>query len=157
MPADLSTHLPPAPGTESPLAGVVTFLRILRKHSAIVVACVVVACGGSLLYSKSVRRVYQSQSMIEMNPRATQSLGDSSAPPTFDFSQLFTDPNEYYQTQFKIITSTSVMKAAAEAASLQTDYSYFDLAQAPESPISVEQAAAALAVHVTVEPVKGSR
>jgi succinoglycan biosynthesis transport protein ExoP len=157
MPADLNTHLPPAPGTESPLAGVVSFLRILRKHWAIVVACVVVACGGTLLYSKSVQRIYQSQSMIEMNSRPPQPLGESASSSSFDVSSLFVDPAEFYNTQFKIITSTSVLKAAADAVSLQTDYDYFGLTHVPELPITLDQAAAVLAAHVTVEPVKGSR
>jgi len=156
MPTDLNTHLPPAPGTESPLAGIVSFLKTLRKHWAIVVACVVLSAGATMLYSKSVRRVYQSQSLIEMNARAPQLLGDTT-PSTFDVSALFLDPNEYYLTQYKIITSTSVLNAAAEAASLQADYDYFDLTRPPDHPISVEQAAATLAAHVTVEPVKGSR
>ena len=157
MNADLNTHLPPAPGTESPLAGVVTFLRVLRKHWAMMVACIVLACAGALVYSKSVRRVYQSSSLIEMNPKAPQPLGEDSSPASFDVSSLFIDPQEYYQTQYKIITSSSVLKAAAESVSLQTDYAFFDLPGPPEHPITSEQAAAALAAHITVEPVKGSR
>jgi capsular exopolysaccharide synthesis family protein len=156
MPDDLNSHLPPAPGTESPLAGVVSFLRTLRKHWSIVVACVVLSFGATMIYSKSVRRIYQSSSMVEMNSRTQQFL-DNASSSSFDVSALFIDPMEFYQTQYKIITSTPVLKAAAERASLQTDYNYFGLTQPPEHPISLEQAAAALAANVTVEPVKGSR
>ncbi len=105
------------------------FLKILRKHWAVVVACVALACGAALLYSKSVRRVYQASSLIEMNPRAPQPLGDSSGQTGFDMSALFMDPQEYYQTQYNIITSRSVLKAAAEAISLASDYEFFGLSQ----------------------------
>jgi succinoglycan biosynthesis transport protein ExoP len=157
MPNDLTSHLPPAPGAESPLAGVVSFLRTLRKHWSIVVACVVLSFGATMIYSKSVRRIYQSSSMVEMNARTPQFLGESTSPSTFDMSAFFIDPMEYYQTQYKIITSTPVLRAAVEAVSLQMDYDYFGLKQAPERPISAEQAVAALGANVTVEPVKGSR
>jgi polysaccharide biosynthesis transport protein len=144
-------------GVDSPLAGFVGFLKILRKHWAVVVACVVLAAGGALLYSKSLRRVYQASSLIEMNPRAPQPLGEGTGQTGFDMSALFLDPQEYYQTQYSIITSRSVLETAAEAISLSSDYEFFGLPRAPDSPITPEQAAAALAGHVTVEPVKGSR
>ena len=59
MSSDPNSHLPPSLATESPLAGVVTFLKTLRKHWAVVVACVVLSCGAALIYTKSVRRVYE--------------------------------------------------------------------------------------------------
>jgi capsular exopolysaccharide synthesis family protein len=156
MPPDLHSHSPPV-GPESPVVGLVAFLKVLRKHWAVVVACVVLACGAALIYSKSIRRVYQASSLIEMNPRAPQPLGDGSGPTGFDMSLLFLDPQEYYQTQYNIITSRSVLRAAAEAISLESDYEFFGLSQPPDPPISLDQAAAALAGHVTVDPVKGSR
>jgi capsular exopolysaccharide synthesis family protein len=157
MPLPPHSQVAPAPRNESPLAAVLTFLRVMRKHWAIVLASVIVSCGASVLYSKSVKRVYQSSSLIEMNPRTPQPLGDNSSSSGFDMSLLFLDPQEFYQTQYRIITSTSVMKSAAEAVSLQTDYAFFGLTAPPEQPISVDAAAGALAGHVSVEPLKGSR
>lgn len=145
-------------GSESPLAGVVSFLKTFRKHWSVVLACVIISCGITLLYSKSVRRIYESEALLEINPRMLPALGDSSSNSmTFDVSALFADPQEYYTTQYRIITSSAVLKAAAEAVSLQTDYEYFNLTHPPDRPIPIEQAAAALASHVSVDPVKGSR
>jgi capsular exopolysaccharide synthesis family protein len=121
-----------------------------------VVSCVALGLAGSLLYVKSVERIYQAESLIEMNARAPQLLNDAS-PQTFDMSALFVDPNEFYQTQFRILTSLPVMEAAVDAASLTTDYQFFGLKQAPEKPITVEQAALALSGRVAVEGIKGSR
>ena len=117
MPSDLSSHLSPTSSADSPVAGFVSFLKILRKHWPIIVACVALAGGAALLYSKSVRRIYQASSLIEMNPRAPQPLGEG-GPATFDMSVLFMDPQEFYQTQYNIITSRAVLEAAAEAISL---------------------------------------
>ncbi len=156
MSPDLKGHNP-SPGNESPLAGVVIFLKILRKNWAVVLACVLVCCGGSLLYTKSMRRVYEASTLIEMNPRSTQPIGDASGQTGFDMSLLFVDPQEYYVTQYNIITSRAVLEAAAEEISLGSDYEFFGMSRAPDQPISAAQAAAALAGHVSVEPVKGSR
>ncbi len=157
MSPDSKAPLQPSPSTESPLSGLVTFLKVLRKHWAVVVACALLSCGAALLYTKSVRKVYEASSLIEMSPRAPQPLGDSSAQsPGFDMSLLFIDPQEYYLTQYNIITSRAVLQAAAEAISLGSDYEFFGLSQPPDQPISPAQAAAALASRVTVEPVKGA-
>jgi succinoglycan biosynthesis transport protein ExoP len=154
MPADLTT--PPARlGTESPLAGAVSLLKTFRKHWGVVVACAALGGAGTLLYSKSVRRVYESASLVEMNPRQSQPLGDTTSS-SFDLGSLFWDPAEYYQTQYKIIASSAVLKAAVEALSLQTNAEF--LGSAPSSPsAAVDQAAAVVAGHLAVEPVKGSR
>jgi capsular exopolysaccharide synthesis family protein len=148
---------PQLPSTDSPLAGLVVFLKTLRKHWTIVLACIAVACAGTLIYSKSIRRVYQASSLLEINPRSAPLLGDSTNQSSFDVTSLFVDPTEYYQTQYKIMTSVPVLKAAAEALSLQNDSDFLELKAPPAHPIPVDVAAAALAGHVTVDPIKGSR
>jgi succinoglycan biosynthesis transport protein ExoP len=141
--------------TEPPLAGVVTLLKILRKHWGVVVACMALGGAGALLYSKSIRKVYESAALVEMNPRQTQPLGDTTSS-SFDLESLFWDPTEYYQTQYKIVTSTAVLKAAVEALSLQADADF--LGGVPATPAAaVERAVAIIGGHLSVEPVKGSR
>ena len=142
--------------TEPPLAGVVAFLKILRKHWAVVVACVALACGAALLYTKSVRRVYQASSLIEMNPRR-RSPWATDVRQRFDMSLLFFDPQEYYQTQYNIITSRPVLKAAAEAISLEADYEFFGRRARRSRRLRGASGRGVLGGHVTVEPVKGSR
>jgi capsular exopolysaccharide synthesis family protein len=154
MPADLP--IPPARhAAESPLAGVVTLLKIVRKHWGVVVACAALGGAATLLYSKSVRKVYESASLVEMNPRQSQPLGDTTSE-SFDLGSLFWDPAEYYQTQYKIITSSSVLKAAVESLSLQADPDF--LGTVPSSPSAgIDRAMAIVGAHLGVEPVKGSR
>jgi capsular exopolysaccharide synthesis family protein len=154
MPAELPTPTPRV-NAESPLTGVLSFLKILQKHWGVVVACLVLGGAGALLYSKSVRRVYESASLIEMNPRQSQPLGDTTSS-SFDLGLLFWDPVEYYQTQYKIISSSAVIKSAAEALSLQADAAF--LGGVPESPTAgLDRAVGIIAGRLSVEPVKGSR
>jgi capsular exopolysaccharide synthesis family protein len=145
-----------ANSAEGVIAGVVSVLKTIRKHWPIVVACVVLGVGGTLLYSKSTRKVYQSSSLIEINPRVTQPLGEATSP-TFDLGTLFFDTAEYYQTQHRIITSTSVLKDAVLKLSLQTDDDFLDAPHSPQHAVTPEEAAAVLGSRVAVEPVKGSR
>lgn len=141
---------------EGAIAGILAILKTLRKHWAIVVACVFLGGGGSLLYSKSVRRVYQASSLIEINPRASQPLGESTSA-SLDLGTLFFDTTEYYQTQYKIITSTAVLKEAAEMLSLQADDDFLEAPRDPHHPGTVEQAAGILGGRIAIDPVKGSR
>lgn len=132
-------------------------LKAIRKHWPILVACIVVAAGLSLVYSKSLPRIYQAQAMLEIDPSVSRPLGekmDSVMP--LGTSDYF-DTREYYETQYRIVTSSRVMEAAARGAGLQRDYAYFGLQSPPEKPITVEQAGAALRGRVGVEPVKNSR
>jgi succinoglycan biosynthesis transport protein ExoP len=143
---------------ESSLGGFVAIFKILRKYAAMVIACVILSGGGTLLYSRSMPKVYQASTLIEMNPRANQPLGDS-ASGTFDIGAgLFWDPTEYYQTQYKLISSGAVLTAAVEKLSLQTDDDF--LGYPPESkhdPISAADVAGMLAQRINVDPIKGTR
>ncbi|MGD0678765.1 MAG: polysaccharide biosynthesis tyrosine autokinase [Polyangiaceae bacterium] len=147
---------PAATATELSVAGVVSVFKAVRKHWAIVVACVVLGGGGSLLYSKSIRKVYESSSLLEIDPRANQPLKEGAE--ALDLgTALFGDITGYYQTQYKIISSIPVMRAAVEALSLQNDYRFLGLEAPPPQPMTLEQAAVVLQSRVFVEPIKNSR
>jgi capsular exopolysaccharide synthesis family protein len=145
-------------GTELSVAGALAVLKALRKHWPIVVACFVLGGAGALLYVKSVRKVYAAATLIEIDPKATQPLSDANgASGTLDLGTALFGDEAYYQTQFRIITSIPVMKAAVEALSLQSDYDFLDLNPAPPKPVLVQAAAAVLASRTTVDPIKNSR
>jgi capsular exopolysaccharide synthesis family protein len=144
--------------TETSVAGVVSVLKAVRKHWAIVVACTLVAGGASLLYSKSVEKIYEASSLIEIGSRASQPLGtDASKGGSLDLGvSLFWDPSMYYQTQYKIISSAPVLKRAVTALSLQNDYEFFGLKVPPAQPMSLDLAVEKVRGSVLVEAVKGS-
>jgi len=139
-------------------AGFVQAFKVLRKYWAMVLSCTIIAGGTTLLYSRSLPKVYQASTLIEMNPRANQPLGES-ASGTFDIGAgLFWDPTEYYQTQYKLILSGSVLTAAAENLSLQTDDDFLGYPpHTPHDPVSAADAAGALSERINVDPIKGTR
>jgi len=139
-------------------SGFVAVFKILRKYWAMVVACAILSGGTTLLYSRSLPKIYQTSTLIEMSPRANQPLGEA-ASGTFDLGAgVFWDPTEYYQTQYKLITSGSVLTAAAENLSLQTDDDFLGLpAGSRHEPLSPAIAAAMLVDRINVDPIKGTR
>ncbi len=143
--------------TELSVAGVVSVLKAVRTHWAIVVACTIVAGGASLIFSRSLQKVYEAASLIEISSRASQPLGEKGEGSGLDLGMsLFWDPSLYYQTQYKIITSGPVMRSAVEALSLQADYQFLGLKSPPAQPASLDQATRVLQTRVTVDAVKGS-
>lgn len=142
------------PNSQEVLAGAARFLRMIRKHWPLVVASLLLGCGLSLVYSKSMARIYQSSSMVELNPNPVRPLAEKDTLLALggDF-----DNHEYYETQLKIVTSSRIMLAAARSVALANDWSFFGALSAPEKPFTDEQAAYALRSRVSVEPVRNSR
>ncbi|MDB4993894.1 MAG: Tyrosine-protein kinase EpsD [Myxococcaceae bacterium] len=133
-------------------------LRTVRKHWAIIAACAFVAAGISLVYSKTLPRVYESETLLELDPNVSRPLGEKSesAMPMGAGASHYVDVFQFYETQYKIMTSSMVMQAAAREASLQSDFEYFGLKAPPAQPITIEQAGAVLRAHVNIVPVKNS-
>jgi capsular exopolysaccharide synthesis family protein len=147
----------PAPtGTELSVAGVVSVFKAVRKHWPMVVAGLVVGGGSGLLYAKSSQRIYEGSSLIEIDPRAMQPMGEGQNGLNLG-STLFWDATGYYNTQYRVITSVPVMKAAVEATSLQTDADFLGFRGSGRPQVTVEEAAAVLAGRVTVDPIKASQ
>ncbi|WP_394821321.1 GumC family protein [Pendulispora albinea] len=144
-------------GREDSLAPLLNVLTMVRKQWAIIAACLLLGTGLSLVYSKTLPRIYQAQSMVELDPNAFRPLGEkmNSAMPLG--ADDFWNNQEYYETQYRIITSTKVLERAVRDLGLQNDYDFFGLKAAPEKPITVEETAQTLRAHITVEPVKNSR
>ncbi|WP_394838056.1 polysaccharide biosynthesis tyrosine autokinase [Pendulispora rubella] len=143
--------------TEDAVAVVLSFVKTVRKQWAIIVACLLLGTGLSLVYSKTLPRIYQAQTMLELDPNAFRPMGEKmdSAMPlgTTDFF----NNQEYYETQYRIVTSSRVLERAVRDIALQNDYAFFGLKSPPPRPMTVEEAAAVLRGKVTVDPVKNSR
>ncbi len=132
-------------------------LHAIRKHWTLVTACVVLACGLALLYGKSQRKVYQATSMLEINPHAAQPLGDKATDALDIGAGLSWDTREYYETQYRIITSDRVLSAVVRDLSLTNDYDFLGTQTPPATPATVEDVAGLLRGRVSVDPVKYSR
>jgi polysaccharide biosynthesis transport protein len=137
----------------SALSGILSSLRAVRKHWAIVVGLVLVCGAASLAYSKSLPKIYEAQTLLEFDPDVIKPLGNK-ADPIIGWSAIW-DTREYYETQYRIMQSDRVLSGVVRDLSLQNDPAF--LGYTPTAPAPLESTIASLRGRLTVEPVKGSR
>ncbi len=135
------------------LNGIMSSLRAVRKHWAIVVGLVLLCGAASLAYSKTLPKIYEAQTLLEFDPDVIKPLGNK-ADPIIGWSAIW-DTREYYETQYRIMQSDRVLAGVVRDLSLQNDAAF--LGYTPTSPAPLESTIVALRGRLTVEPVKGSR
>ncbi len=131
--------------------------KMLRKHWALVAATTLLCSGAVLLYSKSQAKVYQATTLIEIDPRATQPLGEKQADIVDMGAGTYWDTRDYYETQYKIIGSERVLSAVVRDLGLASDRYFLSIGPAPAQAPTSEDATIILSRRVSVEPVKNSR
>jgi polysaccharide biosynthesis transport protein len=151
-----NAKMPANDGSNEAFVGLVGAFKVLRKYWAMVVACTILAGGTTLLYTRHLPKVYQASTLIEMTPRPNQPLGDQAG--SYDIGPgIYWDPTEYYQTQYKLITSGTILTLAAENLSLQTDDDFLGVSRTPHEPVPASVAASVLVDRINVDPIKGTR
>jgi polysaccharide biosynthesis transport protein len=154
--AESETTRPPKTNLDpesSALNGLMSSLRAVRKHWAIVVGLVLLCGAGSLAYSKTLPKIYEAETLLEFDPDVIKPLGNK-ADPMVGWSAVW-DTREYYETQYRIMQSDRVMSAVVRDLSLQNDANF--LGYTPTTPAPLEATIANLRGRLTIEPVKGSR
>jgi polysaccharide biosynthesis transport protein len=133
-------------------------LKVLGKHWVTMVSCVIFASGIALLYSKSQPKIYEATTMLEINPHADQPLGEKDDGSSLDIGAgLYWDTREYYETQYKIMTSDRVLRTVVRDLALATDADFLGLKKRPETPVPEDAVIEALRGRLIVDPVKNSR
>lgn len=158
IPKDLS--ISPEPVAES--SGI-TFLALwlaVRRSwlliLAILAASVLIAGFGTLRQ----RKIYRSSSTVEIDPSPPRPLG-SQVQTVMDATGSYWNNKEYYETQLRVITSSTVLLEVVRRLRLNGDGAFIANlpASAPpsESKTTVENASAVLASRLSVEPIRNSR
>src|SRR5580658_5436076 len=133
-------------------------LKVLGKHWVTMVSCVIFAGGIALLYSKSQPKIYEATTMLEINPHADQPLGEKDDGSSLDIGAgLYWDTREYYETQYKIMTSDRVLRTVVRDLALATDADFLGLKKRPEVPVAEDAVIESLRGRLIVDPVKNSR
>src|SRR5580700_5763971 len=106
----MEQHLPQPPAVDSSVlentaSGFTKILKTVRKHWPIAVACITLTTGISVLVTKSTRKVYESQSLIEISTQVSQPLGDKTRGVIDLGANDYWDGLAYSQTQYKIIVA----------------------------------------------------
>lgn len=142
---------------ERPPSALFLFLETVRKHWALVLSAALLAAGASLLYSKSVSRVFEASTMLEINPHAARPLGEKANDLLDLGTGLYWDTREYYETQYKILLSDRVLSAVARDEGLPNDQDFARRNSLLGKQAGLADYTEALRHHVTVEPIKNSR
>jgi polysaccharide biosynthesis transport protein len=132
-------------------------LKALRRSWPLVVAAMILCAGAALLYSKTQPRIYEASTLVEITPQPVQPLGDKTSASLDMGAGIYFDTQEYYQTEYMILTSALVLGAVVRDLSLTSDFDFLGFPSPPSSPVSVETATATLRGRTTVDPVKNSR
>jgi capsular exopolysaccharide synthesis family protein len=132
-------------------------LKVLSKHWVMMTSCIIFAGGVALLYSKSQAKIYEATTMLEINPHANQPLGEKDDGSSLDMGSGFWDTREYYETEYKILTSDRVLRTVVRDLGLATDAEFLGLKSRPLAPVPEETVVDALRLRLMVDPVKNSR
>lgn len=137
---------------DSPL----TFLWIvtaLKKSWPLVLALTLLGGGGSMLYSKTLPRVYEASATVEFDPDVIRPMGEKGDQSRF--FGAFVDIREYYETQYLLISSDRVLSQVVRDLSLTTDANF--AGKGAVLPLPMEDAVGALRARLRVDPTRGSR
>jgi capsular exopolysaccharide synthesis family protein len=135
--------------------------RTVRKHWATAVATALAVILGVTFYTLGQTKIYQAQATIQFDPNPPRPLGAKVETVVDMGAGNYWDNHEYYETQYKVITSSRVALAVVAQLGLNHDAAF--LTNSPPGvvlpPASASEEAAAQSVRgrIRVEPEKDSR
>jgi len=151
---------PAAPDASDLGAGIWEYLAIIRRRWLLIVLVVVVSLGATAFITLRTTKVYRATATVSIESQAPRVLGDS-VENVVDMGTGAAWSNiEYYETQYKIITSRDVALRVVKKHQLNEDPAFLGVppeARASFKPVEFDAAAGVLQSMLKVEPVKDSR
>lgn len=139
----------------------VAALRALRKYWATALATTIAIALLATFNTLGQKKIYQAEGTIQFDPNPPRPLGKGIDDVVEMGAGDYWDNHEYYETQYKVITSMRVALAVVGQLGLNHDGAFLanlpPKATAPTANASEETAAMALRGRLAVEPIKGSR
>jgi capsular exopolysaccharide synthesis family protein len=159
-----SPSLPPppptAPGAPDVGTSVWEYVGVIRRRWPLIALVMVAALGISAFVTLRTVKIYRATATVSIEAEAPRVLGDN-VEGVVDMGTGAAWSNiEYYETQYKIITSRDVALRVVKQHQLNEDPAFLGVApeeRAAFKPVSFEAAAGALQGMVQVEPIKDSR
>ena len=127
-------------------------LRMLRKSWPLIVASLLVCTAAAFLYSKTLPKVYEATALLQFDPDPPRPMSKETDP--FRAWTTFLDNQEIFETQFRVITSESILSEVARNLYLTTDPRFVGTRK---GPVPVEDITGVLRGRLRVDPVKGTR
>ncbi len=148
----------PEPGFSPAVA-----IRAVRKHWPIMLLIFVASVIVTSVYSSNQVKIYEAVATVQLDPQALTPLGRQN---TDSGSDSYWSNQEYFATQYQVITSRRVAELVVKRLGLTSDLAFLtnqgsavakSSPVAPPTTVSLEDAAEALRARLRVEPVQDSR
>jgi len=159
----MPSQIPPAPApieTEAAFSPTL-MLRAVRKHWVSVLLILTVSVVGASVYTSNQIKLYEAVATVQLDPQPLAPLGRTAT--VESGSDSYWSNQEYFATQYQVITSRRVAEAVCKKLGLTTDGAFLSnqmggVPSAPQSvQVSVEDAAEALRGRLTVIAIEDSR
>jgi polysaccharide biosynthesis transport protein len=128
-------------------------IRAIRKSWHWIVVAVVASTVASVLYTKSLPKIYEASALVEFVPDVIRPLGEKDD--SSRFWGIFMDNREYYETQYQLITSDLVLGQIVRDLNLANDPEF--IGPKTPRPLPLEDTIAMLRDRLRVEPNRTSR
>jgi capsular exopolysaccharide synthesis family protein len=148
----LNQRGPKGPEAAPQSSQVHTVLRMLQKSWPLIVASFLACSAGSLLYSKSLPKIYEATALLQFDPDPPRPMSKESDP--FRAWTSFLDNQEIFETQFRVISSENILSEVARNLSLTTDPRFIG---GRKGPVPVEDVTGILRGSLKVDPIKNTR
>jgi capsular exopolysaccharide synthesis family protein len=149
-----SRHAPTTSDAADTASVLPRILRVVRKHWPVVLVCVTTGVAVSVLVTNSMRKVYTTQSLLQIDAEShSQYLGDKTRGVS-DIGAESSDSSSYIQTQFKIIHSDKILGSVVNTLGLASDP---DFGGRPGKPAATDTATQLLRARVRVDPILNTR
>lgn len=138
-------------------------LRAVRKHWPIMLLLFVASVAGMYAYNSNQIRIYEAVATVQLDPQALTPLGHQN---TDSGSDSYWSNQEYFATQYQVITSRRIAELVVKKLGLTTDLAFLSnrpstsgapSKDATTAAVPLEAAAEALRARLKVEPIQDSR
>jgi len=137
-------------------------IRAVRKHWPIMLVLFVASVVGTSIYTSRQVRIYEAIATVQLDPQPLTPLGHQN---TESGSDSYWSNQEYFATQYQVLTSRRVAELVVKKMGLTSDWAFLTnraanvtVAKEPAlPPVALEDAAEALRARLKVEPIQDSR
>lgn len=155
------SQFPATPGEPEQGFSPALLLRAVRKHWPIMVLFLVASVVGTSVYTSNQVRIYEAVATVQLDPQPLTPLGHQT---TESGSDSYWSNQEYFATQYQVITSRRVAELVVKKLGLASDRGFLanqpTVASSTETAmpaVSLEDAAETLRGRLKVEPIQDSR
>jgi polysaccharide biosynthesis transport protein len=157
-PTSLHPGMAPQPAAPSALAPTV-LLRAVRKHWLLIVLGLAVSVVGAFAYTARQTKIYEAVATVQLDPQPLMPLGNQPGGETGP--GVYWSNQEYFATQYQILTSRRVASLVVRKLALHRDAAFLTSAEpgtkAAPREASMDAAAEILRSRLKVKPITDSR